>query len=523
MKGLLTSILTVLTFTGLQAQTVPAAPKLVIGLTIDQLRTDYIETFSPLFGEKGFKRLWKEGRVYKNAQHTFATPDRASAIAAIHTGTTPSVNGIIGETWFDQASARSVGCVDDPEFLGYYSADNVSASRLLTSTIADELKIATQGKALVYSIAPFKDAAVFGAGHAGDAAIWLNDITGKWGGSTYYGEFPIWLNRFNDADGLDTRIAGHSWSPSFPLERYTYLTSEWGGKTFKYIFDDAKRHKFKHFMASPFVNDEINLLVDELLKNSTIGKDNTPDMLALTYYAGNYNHQSIQEAPVEMQDTYVKLDRSIATLLELVERKIGLHNVLFFITSTGYADYEGADLNRYRIPGGDFHLNRCAALLNMYLMATYGEGQYIKGYQNQQIYLDHELIEKKQLRLFDVQSKAADFLIQFSGVNEVYSAYRLLLGTWTPEIYKVRNAFNRKRSGDLIIDVLPGWKIADEQSNVKQTVRYTRPQMPLIFIGNSIRPEIIQTPVTIDRIAPTVAHSMRIRAPNGCSATPITE
>ncbi len=108
MKGLLTSLITVLTFTGLQAQSLPAAPKLVVGLTIDQLRTDYLEAFSSLYGEKGFKRLWKEGRVFHNAEYTFSGVDRASAIAAIYSGTTPSMNGIISNAgWMPPPSAPS--------------------------------------------------------------------------------------------------------------------------------------------------------------------------------------------------------------------------------------------------------------------------------------------------------------------------------------------------------------------------------------------------------------------------------
>ena len=106
---------------------------------------------------------------------------------------------------------------------------------------------------------------------------------------------------------------------------------------------------------------------------------------------------------MEMQDTYVRLDRSIAALLDLIDRKVGLHNVVFCITSTGYADPEAPDLGLYRIPGGEFYLNRCATLLNMYLMATYGEGQYVETYHNQQIYLNHKLIENKQLNLAEIQ------------------------------------------------------------------------------------------------------------------------
>ena len=180
MKGLLTSLITVLTFTGLQAQSLPAAPKLVVGLTIDQLRTDYLEAFSSLYGEKGFKRLWKEGRVFHNAEYTFCGIDRASAIAAIYSGTTPSMNGIISQRWMDASTLRPVNSTDDTAFMGYYTDQTVAPTKLLTSTIADELKIATQGKGLVYAIAPDCDAALFAAGHAGNAAFRLNPNTGKW-------------------------------------------------------------------------------------------------------------------------------------------------------------------------------------------------------------------------------------------------------------------------------------------------------------------------------------------------------
>ncbi|GAE82489.1 alkaline phosphatase family protein [Bacteroides reticulotermitis] len=522
MKGLLTSLITVLTFTGLQAQSLPTAPKLVVGLTIDQLRTDYLEAFSSLYGEKGFKRLWKEGRVFRNAQYTFSNIDRSSAIAAIYSGTSPSMNGIIANQWMDASTLRPVNSTDDSAFMGYYTDYASSPSKLLTSTIADELKIATQGKAEVYAIAPFCDAAIFAAGHAANGAFWLNPNTGKWSGSTYYGEFPWWANQYNDRQAIDFRISGITWEPVYPRGMYTFLP-DWRDIVFKYKFDDDRKNKFRRFITSPFVNDEVNALTEELLSKGTLGMDDITDLLSLTFYAGNYAHKSPQECAMEIQDTYVRLDRSIASLLELIDKKVGLQNVLFFITSTGYTDSESADSGLYKIPTGEFHLNRCAALLNMFLMATYGEGTYVEAHFDQQIYLNHKLLEKKQLNLIDVQEKAAEFLIQFSGVNEVYSANRLLLGAWTPEIYKIRNSYHRKRSGDLIIDVLPGWTIVNENGQENKVVRSAYIPSPLIFIGHSVKPAIIQTPITIDHIAPTLAHFMRIRAPNACPTSPITD
>lgn len=152
-KGLITSILA-LTFTGLQAQPLPATPKLVVTLTIDQLRTDYMEAFSTLYGEKGFKRLMREGKVFYQTEFPFNGTDRASAIAAIYSGTTPSMNGIISQYWMDASTLRPVNCVDDGAFMGNFTDENSSPSQLLTSTIADELKVATRNKGLVYAIAP---------------------------------------------------------------------------------------------------------------------------------------------------------------------------------------------------------------------------------------------------------------------------------------------------------------------------------------------------------------------------------
>ena len=152
-KGLITSILA-LTFTGLQAQPLPATPKLVVTLTIDQLRTDYMEAFSTLYGEKGFKRLMREGKVFYQTEFPFNGTDRASAIAAIYSGTTPSMNGIMSQYWMDASTLRPVNCVDDGAFMGNFTDENSSPSQLLTSTIADELKVATRNKGLVYAIAP---------------------------------------------------------------------------------------------------------------------------------------------------------------------------------------------------------------------------------------------------------------------------------------------------------------------------------------------------------------------------------
>ncbi len=526
MKGrILTSLLTALAIANLQAQEVSVSPKLVIGITIDQLRSDYMEAFSALYGEKGFKRLLKEGRVYCNAAFDYAVADRASAIASLYSGTNPYNHGIIADGWMDRNTLQIVQSVDDKDYMGIYTSENTSPNKLLTSTICDELKISTSGKALVYAIAPFRDAAVFSAGHAADGAFWINDETGKWAGSTFYPSFPDWATRYNDHQGLDTRIGSAIWEtlqPPLVYTSYSPLTSQ----GFKHSFSDQAR-RYRQFKTSGLVNEEVNRLAKACLRGSAIGLDNVTDFLAVTYYAGNFEHKSDSEYPIEIQDTYTRLDHDIEELLSEAEKRVGVGNLLVFVTSTGYADAAHSDyMKEYRIPTGEFHLNRCAALLNMFLMATYGQGQYVEAHHDLQLYFDHKLIEKKQLNLAEVIAKSAEFLAQFSGVKSVYTAQSLQLNAYTKEAQRMRNAFNAKNSGDIILTITPGWKLMNDET-VKEypfnVVRDSYTEFPLIFWGFNTKPEIIHTATTVDRVAPTLAHFMRIRAPNACSAAPLTD
>ena len=274
-KGLITSIL-MLTFGSVQAQSLPVIPKLVVTLTIDQLCTDHLEDFAPLYGEGGFRRLMREGKVFTQVDMPFAGADRASALATLYTGSTPSVHGIIGENWLDAKTLRPVDCVDDPAFMGNYTNESTSPSQLLVSTLADELRIATANRSLVYAIAPFREAAIIGAGHAGNGAFWLNEQTGKWCGTTYYPDFPAWMDEVNGRQAPDTHIKDIVWTPLLPAERYTCLPGEIR-EPFKYKPANEGSHKYSQLARTPFINDEVNRLAETFPEREfhlVIGADN---------------------------------------------------------------------------------------------------------------------------------------------------------------------------------------------------------------------------------------------------------
>lgn len=519
----LTSLVAMMTIMGVDAQTAPEVPRLVVNIIIDQLRTDYLEAFSPLYGEKGFSRLMREGRVYSQAQYPFSSPDRASAIACLMSGTVPYENGIVAERWLDRGTLLPVYCVDDKAFAGNATTECSSAANLGVSTFTDELKVSTEGKGLVYSIAPSRDAAVLMAGHAADGAFWINDETGHWCGSSYYGKLPQWISFHEDnSQALYRNIGSITWEPINSLVgSYNYFVSGGMKTPFKHKFKGERN--FRQFKASALVNEEVTSLATRCVQNAMLGIDRVTDVLNVCYYAGNFDHKTVAECPIELQDTYVRLDRQLAELVDLVESRVGRDHVLFVVTSTGYSDTEQGttDLSRYRIPTGEFNITRAYRLLNMYLIAVYGQGDWIESVMGNQIYLNLKLIENKGLNLTEVLERCGDFLIQLSGVRDVFTSQRLSQGAWTPGISNVRNAYNPKNSGDILIQVSPGWQLVNEETHEKSLQRDSYMGFPLYFYGADIQSEVVLDPVTLDHVAPTVAQCLRIRAPNGCDAAPL--
>ena len=510
-----------MTAASLEAQDMKTVPRVVVNITIDRLRTDYLNAFLPIYGTDGFKRLLKEGRVYAHAEYPQSRLNRAACIATEATGTVPYDHGIISDTWLDRSTLRPVVCVDDAKFDGILTGEKSSPHFLGVSTIGDELKVATDGKAVVYAISPFRDAATLGAGHAADGAFWINTLTGKWCGTSYYGAFPSWVSVADRKNDLADFLQTTAWKPKSDLSgNFSYFMSKGMKEPFNYKFKGS--HRFASFITSGLVNEYVSDFASECVKTSGIGNDDITDYLSITFYAGNYEHHSANDFPLEMQDTYVRLDKALETFINTVETKVGTGKALYVVTSTGDADNETADLERFRVPTGTFYINRTAGLLNMYLMALYGQGQYVEAFYGNELYLNHKLLETKQLSMADVLERCQELLLQSAGVKDVFTSQRLLLGAWTPGISKIRNSYNSKCSGDVMIQVAPGWHLLNEETKEELLVRESYIPFPLIFFGSNVVAATIDTPVSVDCIAPTLSQVMRIRAPNACTTAALT-
>lgn len=524
---LFTTLAVLLSFCGTEAQNAPTLPRIVVNVMVDQLRTDYLEAFSPLFGERGFNRLLQDGCVYTQAEYPFAHPDRASSTACLHSGTVPYNNGIPAESWLDRQSLRPVFCVDDKNHGGLFTTESSSPVHLSVSTVGDELKVATEGRSIVISVSPFRDAAILSAGHAADACFWLNDHTGEWCSSSYYGEFPFWAQKYNRYQSLPDRINSIVWVPANNITgNFNYFIS--GGKKNSFTHRFKGDRAYSQFKTSGMLNEEVNRFALHSIASTEMGMDPITDMLSVTYYAGNFDHRSASECPMELQDTYVRLDSALGQLIDDVENKVGKGNALFVVTSTGYCDEPASSgLSRYRIPTGTFDMRRAEMLLNMYLIAVYGQGNWVESSLGNEIYLNLKYIEQRNVNLTELLEMSSAFLIQLSGVKDVYTSQRLSLGAWTPGISKLRNAYNPRRSGDIMIQIDPGWTISETNSTTpskrNNISRESYLAFPLFIMGSNFVPRKIETPVTIDYVAPTVARVLRIRSPNGCGHPPLRQ
>ncbi len=452
-----------------EMQAFQLAPRLVVNVTIDQLRTDYMEAFAPLYSQGGFRRMLSEGLVYDGASYAFSPVDKASATASLSTGTIPFYNGIISSRWLDRESLQPVVCVDDTRLF-------TSAERLKTSTVGDELKVNTNGSAIVYSFAADREAAILSGGHAANGAFWM-DKNGEWQSTSYYGNsLPEWLKAYN-------------------------------------------RLHAKHPTGTSFTNDDVIDASLNAITQAAMGRDDISDMLFVNLSATKADRTPVTHWQTEMESVYMQLDASLARLISGVEKQVTLDRVLFVVTSTGYTDETSVSVSQYRIPTGTFYINRTASLLNMYLSAIYGQGRFVEQCYGNQIYLNHRLIEQKRVGMSELLSRSQEFLMQNAGVADVYTSERLLAGN--NDILKIRNGFNITLSGDIIIEVAPGWKLLNEDTQETYTSRAGFVPFPIIFMGTEIAAQRIATPVTTDRIAPTVAKAIRIRAPNACTSAPL--
>lgn len=510
---------------GLQAQNAVNRSPLVIGIIVEGLSDDYLSALEPRFTEGGFKRLMRSGVTLSDVDFGPGI-DATAAAAIVHTGTSPMVNGIPARYIYSPATDRATQVLSDPKSMGNFTDETFSPKALKVSTIADELRIDSDGDGLVYALAPDPQIAIITAGHAANSACWIYDHTGNWASSTFYKDMPRAVTNRNYRNPLHSRLDTMKWVPALPMDAYPFLSRAERAKPFRHQYPQRQFDRFEAFKSTPMANTEVTDLGIDLITSGSLGRDAATDMLSLTYTV------SPAEADrAETMDMYIRLDRDLARLFAAAERAAGTGNITVFLSGIPSENRFPSDDTKWNVPTGEYSIRKAMSLLDMYLMATHGNGDWISGYYDKQFFLNRKLIADHDLSLSAFRTEVADFLARMAGVCNVYTIDDILAARAGDDPQALKRNTSVEHCGDVIIEINPGWVITDDEpsTTVKAKTKKTRPseranatRIPAFILAPSVAPRRIDTPVDARAIAPTVASVLRIRSPNAATIRPVS-
>lgn len=514
-------------------------PKLMIGVVVDQMRYDYLIKFYNKYGDNGFKRLMNKGYNLENVHFNYIPTYTAVGHASIYTGTTPVNHGIISNDWYDKFEKRSVYCVDDVRYetVGAKTGGKKSPHKMLTTTILDQLRLAQNmnGKSIGISI---KDrSAILPAGHTANAAYWFEGGNeGKFISSTFYmNELPNWVTNFNNS-GKANDYLNKTWDAYFNIDSYTESISDnnefeglFNGKktpTFPYNLAELRKENDNYSLlkAVPFGNSIVTDFAEATILGENLGKGNFTDFLTISYSSTDYIGHQFGVNAIELEDTYIRMDKEIERFLFFLDKEIGSENYTLFLTADHAVVEVPAYLNSLKIPGGYFNNSEFKETLNKITMENFNSNELIENVSNYQIYLNKEKLKELKLNLHNVSQIIADEIINFNNVYKSITALSLQNSNFDFGILKtLQNGYNQKFSGDILFVPNPS-TISSNRTGTTHGSGYSYDtHVPLIFYGNGIKKGQSDNYYPIIDIAPTITSFLKIAQANGNTGKPIIE
>ncbi|MCI5058413.1 MAG: alkaline phosphatase family protein [Flavobacteriales bacterium] len=507
-------------------------PKLVVGIVVDQMRYDYIYRYWNQLSDDGFKRFEKQGTICDNAYYNYMPTYTGPGHASVYTGTTPRVHGIIGNNWYDKVNDNEIYCVADPSenpVGSTYERGKISPRNMLTTTIGDQLKIASQGRSKVIGVAIKDRGSVLPAGHMADGAFWYDITNGKWVSSTFYmSELPQWVKDLNEKNLADQYLNG-SWKLLKAKDQYTVSLkderSKYEGK-FEGSINTSLPYNLKELRATnenwdllkhtPFGNTYTKDIALAAIKGAGIGKDDDPDLLTISFSSTDAVGHKFGPNSVEVQDTYLRLDQDMAEIFKTLDTEVGEEQYLVFLT----ADHAVAQIPQYmmdnKVPSGYYKGEEVKEELEQFLDEKYGKKDWIKNYSNFQFFLNKEVIP-----IDDYETVVKDLihvLLKQEGVHNAIRGEDLMLGHFNEgNLGLAQSGYNQKRSGDIVIILEAGWMERGPTGTTHGSPYAYDTHVPLYWYGKTIpKGKRVKERVEITDIARTVSDILSVQEPNGC-------
>jgi len=533
-------------------------PRLILQITVDQLRGDLPLRYREEFGEGGFRYLLEKGIWYVDAHHAHANTETVVGHATLATGAQPAAHGMVGNLWYDRKAGRTVYNIEDPAYTILTSGAGVDAKTeldptqiaagtdgrspavILTTTFGDELSIATLGAAKVFGVSVKDRGAVTMAGHTGKA-FWFSKSAGQFVTSSYYYDaYPAWVDEWN-ARGVPQSYSGKSWELLHPAEHYLFGDRDdqsWEpdllgfGRTFPHPFSTAENPYFTTLLTLSPVGDEITAdFAKTLIDSEGIGDDEVTDFLSISFSSTDYVGHVFGPSSLEAEDNLLQLDRTLADLFAYIDKEIGLDRTLIVLSADhgtpeapGYLRELGK-LGGYVTPDR-WDTSAAAERIRKRFGLT---GRLIEGYEHPYLNLSDELRNAEGVDLVALETAIAEELVAFDGVAYAFPRSRLEEGSLPDNALTraVLNNYNPDRSGDIYVVFDPGWFIGDFDG-LSVTVTHGSPwrydtYVPIAFAGYGLAPQTVWRRVYTVDVATTLAAIAGTRPPDGAAGEVLPE
>ena len=512
-----------------------AKPKLVLVIVVDQFRYDYLERFGDLFGNAGFKRLMNQGAFFTNANYDYVPTYTACGHAAVFTGSVPSQNGIVGNAFYDREIGKvRVMVSDDSAHLVSSSGTSqkggaASPRDLIGSTIGDQMRLATNLRSKVVTASLKDRAAVLPGGQRPNGAYWYDESTGEFVSSDYYfKELPAWVKTF-DKNNKPDKYFSMKWEPALAPDAYKRSQAEnlpqqhsALGSHLPLVLsggEDKPGSKFYgSFEFTPMASEYLEEFGKEAIDAEALGKDEFPDLLSISFSSPDLAGHAFGPDSEEVEDTYIRLDRVIADLLGFVDKRVGLANTIIAVTGDHgvapvpeYAKSKGYDAGR-------LSSRELIDAVNKALGARFGEGKWVVGFVNDQLYLDLKLIGEKKISTAEAERVAGEAALATSGVVNYFTRTQIMEGRMPPGpiARRVMNGFYPKRSGDVCIITKPFHFFGEGVATTHGSPYNYDTHVPIILFGAGLVPGRYNAACTPSDIAPTLAALLAVEpASNG--------
>jgi predicted AlkP superfamily pyrophosphatase or phosphodiesterase len=537
-----------------------STPSLVVGIVVDQMRYDYLFKYWNKFGNGGFKRLVNEGFLCKNAHFNYAPTYTGPGHASIFTGATPAVHGIIANEWFDRVKDTTVYCTSDNNYetVGSTSrAGKMSPALLQGTTIGDELRLYSNLRSKVIGISLKDRASILPAGHSANAAYWFDAASSKFITSSYYMKvLPDWVKRFNSEKRADTYLSSN-WGTLLPIKDYTEsgkdstsfenpfnsdrkkVKKALGKDSLKLdtVFAEEVKLSFPHNLAllklaeqelirkSPFGNSLLKDFAATTINEEQLGKGEFPDFLSISFSSTDYVGHQFGPASIELEDTYLRLDKDIAEILNFLDNYIGKEKVLIFLTADHGAAYSVNQLDSSKIPSSILDNKKLKIDLEGFFETKFHLPQktWISSVSNNQVFLNKNEILMHDTA-FEVFVNYAVKCLEFEeGIIRCYTAKEMRGNTLKGIGEILQNGYHPKRSGDIIIQTLPFCGELSLSGSQHGAPFWYDTHVPIIFYGWKVEPGLSNLQYDITDIAPTICSFLNIEAPAGCTGKVIDE